>query len=143
GSQAIGEATELIRCGDADMMLAGGAYSIVNPLGLTGFSLLTALSRRNDAPQQASRPFDQQRDGFVLGEGAGILVLEELEQARRRSARIYAEVSGYGSTADAYRMTDSHPEGRGAIACIQGALRDSGLSPSDIGYINAHGTSTR
>jgi 3-oxoacyl-[acyl-carrier-protein] synthase II len=142
-SQAIGEATELIRHGDADIMLSGGSHTMIHPLGLSGFNLLTALSTHNQNPQRASRPFDLRRDGFVLGEGAGMLVLEDLEHARRRGARIYAEVTGYGSTADAYRVTDSHPDGRGAIACIQAALRDSGLAGSDIGYINAHGTSTQ
>jgi 3-oxoacyl-[acyl-carrier-protein] synthase II len=142
-SQAIGEATELIRHGDADVMLAGGAHSMIHPLGLTGFNRLTALSTRNEAPQKASRPFDRERDGFVLGEGAGMLVLEELEYARRRGANILAEITGYGSTADAFRVTDSHEEGRGAISCIQGALKDSGLPPEQIGYINAHGTSTK
>lgn len=142
-SQAIGEACEIIRQGDADLMLSGGAHSMIHPFGVTGFNLLTALSTRNDAPTKASRPFDLQRDGFVLGEGAGMLVLEELEHAKKRRAVIYAEVTGYGSTADAFRITDSHPDGRGAIACIAGALADSGLQPSDIGYINAHGTSTQ
>jgi 3-oxoacyl-[acyl-carrier-protein] synthase II len=142
-SQAVGEATELIRHGDADLMLAGGAHSMIHPLGVTGFNLLTALSTRNDAPAKASRPFDLHRDGFVLGEGAGMLILEELEHARRRRATIYAELTGYGSTADAFRVTDSHPDGRGAIACMRLALRDSGLGPDDIGYINAHGTSTQ
>jgi 3-oxoacyl-[acyl-carrier-protein] synthase II len=142
-SQAIGEATELIRHGDADVMLAGGAHSMIHPFGLTGFNLLTALSTHNDAPQKASRPFDLNRDGFVLGEGSGMLVLEELEHARRRGATIYAELAGYGSTADAFRVTDSHPDGRGAIACITQAVKDSGLPPSVIGYINAHGTSTK
>jgi 3-oxoacyl-[acyl-carrier-protein] synthase II len=141
-SQAIGEATEMIRHGETDLMLAGGAHSMIHPFGLTGFNLLTALSTRKDAPHKASRPFDKQRDGFVLGEGAGMVVLEEREHARRRGATIYGEVSGYGSTADAFRVTDSHPEGRGAIACIRQAMRDSGLAPEDIGYINAHGTST-
>jgi 3-oxoacyl-[acyl-carrier-protein] synthase II len=116
---------------------------MIHPFGVTGFNLLTALSTRNDAPQKASRPFDLHRDGFVLGEGAGMLVLEELEHARRRGARILAEITGYGSTADAFRVTDSHPEGRGAIACMQGALANARLGPEDIGYINAHGTSTR
>jgi 3-oxoacyl-[acyl-carrier-protein] synthase II len=143
GSQAIGEAAELIRYGDADLMLSGGAHSVIHPLGLTGFSLLTALSTNNAEPTKASRPFDLRRDGFVLGEGAGVLVLEELEHARRRGAAIYAELTGYGSTADAFRITDSHPEGRGAIACMQEALADAGLDPADIGYINAHGTSTQ
>ncbi|MGL4553085.1 MAG: beta-ketoacyl-[acyl-carrier-protein] synthase family protein [Gemmataceae bacterium] len=142
-SQAIGEATELIRHGDADVMLAGGAHSMIHPFGVTGFNLLTALSQRNDAPQKASRPFDLNRDGFVLGEGAGMLVLEELEHAKRRGANILAELTGYGSTADAFRVTDSHEDGRGAIACITGAIKDSGLSPDQIDYINAHGTSTK
>jgi 3-oxoacyl-[acyl-carrier-protein] synthase II len=142
-SQAIGEAAELIRHGDADLMLSGGSHSMIHPFGLTGFNLLTALSTNNREPTKASRPFDRERDGFVLGEGAGMLVLEELEHARRRKATIYAELTGYGSTADAFRITDSHPDGRGAIACIQGALKDSGLAASDIGYINAHGTSTQ
>jgi 3-oxoacyl-[acyl-carrier-protein] synthase II len=142
-SQAIGEALWLIRHGDADLMLGGGAHSMIHPFGVTGFNRLTALSTRNDAPQEASRPFDLLRDGFVLGEGSGMLVLEELEHAKSRRAKIYAELTGYGTTADAFAVTDSHPEGRGAIACIEGALRDSGLSPSDIGYINAHGTSTQ
>ncbi len=142
-SQAVGEATELIRQGDTDLMLSGGSHSMIHPFGLTGFNLLTALSTNNAAPAKASRPFDLHRDGFVLGEGAGMLVLEELEHARRRRAPIYAEVTGYGSTADAFRITDSHPDGRGAIACIQSALNDSGLKPAEIGYINAHGTSTQ
>ena len=141
-SQAIGEATEMIRHNDVDMVLAGGAHSMIHPFGLTGFNLLTALSMRNDAPQRASRPFDRDRDGFVLGEGAGMVILEELEHAKRRRATIYGELTGYGSTADAYRLTDSHPDGRGAVACIREALADSGLNPEDIGYINAHGTST-
>jgi 3-oxoacyl-[acyl-carrier-protein] synthase II len=142
-SQAIGEALWLIRHGDADLMLAGGSHSMIHPFGVTGFNRLTALSTRNDAPQKASRPFDLNRDGFVMGEGAGMVVLEELEHARRRRARIYAELTGYGTTADAFAVTDSHPDGRGAIACIEGALRDSGLAPGEIGYINAHGTSTQ
>jgi 3-oxoacyl-[acyl-carrier-protein] synthase II len=142
-TQAIGEATELIRHGDADIMLSGGSHSMIHPFGVTGFNLLTALSTHNDEPQKASRPFDLNRDGFVLGEGAGMVVLEELEHAKQRGATIYAEMTGYGSTADAFRVTDSHPDGRGAIACIQLALKDSRLNASDIGYINAHGTSTQ
>jgi 3-oxoacyl-[acyl-carrier-protein] synthase II len=142
-SQAVGEATELIRHGHADLMLSGGAHSMIHPFGLTGFNLLTALSTDNAEPAKASRPFDLRRNGFVLGEGAGMLVLEELEHARRRRATIYAEVTGYGTTADAFRLTDSHPDGRGAIACIEAALADSKLAPADIGYINAHGTSTQ
>jgi 3-oxoacyl-[acyl-carrier-protein] synthase II len=142
-SQAIGEAAWQIRHGDADLMLAGGSHTMIHPLGVTGFNRLTALSTRNDAPEKASRPFDRDRDGFVLGEGSGMLILEDLEHATKRGAKIYAELTGYGSTADAFAVTDSHPDGRGAIACIEGALRDSGLSPSAIGYINAHGTSTQ
>ena len=142
-SQAIGEATELIRHGDADLMLSGGSHSMIHPFGVTGFNLLTALSTSNEAPQKASRPFDLHRNGFVLGEGAGMLVLEELEHAKQRGARIYAELTGYGSTADAFRITDSHPDGRGAIACLAEALKDSGLPPTAIGYVNAHGTSTQ
>jgi 3-oxoacyl-[acyl-carrier-protein] synthase II len=129
--------------GDADLMLAGGAHSMIHPMGVTGFNLLTALSTRNDEPHKASRPFDLNRDGFVLGEGAGMLVLEELEHAKRRGAVILAELTGYGSTADAFRVTDSHPEGRGAIACIRRALADARLDPGAVGYINAHGTSTQ
>ncbi|MFO0429570.1 MAG: beta-ketoacyl-ACP synthase II [Planctomyces sp.] len=141
-SQAIGEAAEIIRRNDADVMLSGGAHSMIHPFGLTGFNLLTALSERNDSPQTASRPFDLNRDGFVLGEGAGMLVLEELEHAKARGAKIYGEIRGYGSTADAYRITDIHPEGRGAIACIKMALNDAEIRPEEIGYVNAHGTST-
>src|SRR5580704_15781513 len=141
-SQAIGEATEIIRRGDADVMLSGGAHSMIHPFGVTGFNLLTALSTHNNEPQRASRPFDRERDGFVLGEGAGMVILEELEHAKQRGARIYAELVGYGSTADAYRITDIHPEGRGAVACINMALRDAKLNPEDVQYINAHGTST-
>ena len=142
-SQAIGEAAELIRHGDADVMISGGSHSMIHPFGVTGFNLLTALSTDGDHPQKASRPFDANRSGFVLGEGAGMLILEELEHAKKRGARIYAELTGYGSTCDAFRLTDSHPEGRGAIACIQGALNDARLNPENIGYINAHGTSTQ
>src|SRR5204863_658090 len=109
-SQALGEAMEIIRHNDADLMLAGGAHSMIHPFGVTGFNLLTALSTRNDAPQKASRPFDLGRDGFVLGEGAGMVVLEEYEHAKRRGATVYAELAGYGSTADAFRVTDSHDE---------------------------------
>ena len=142
-TQAIGEATELIRAGDADLMLSGGSHSMIHPFGVTGFNLLTALSTSGANPQKASRPFDLNRDGFVLGEGSGMLVLEELEHAKQRGARIYAELAGYGTTADAFRMTDSHPEGRGAIACVAMAMKDAALRPEDIGYINAHGTSTQ
>ena len=142
-SQAIGEATELIRRGDVDLMLSGGAHSMIHPFGVTGFSLLTALSTHNDDPAHASRPFDLNRDGFVLGEGSGMLVLEELEHARARDAHIHGEILGYGSTADAYRITDIHPEGRGATACIQMAMRDAEINSDELQYINAHGTSTK
>ncbi|MEN6451949.1 MAG: beta-ketoacyl-ACP synthase II [Thermoguttaceae bacterium] len=141
-SQAIGEAVEIIRRGDADVMLSGGTHSMIHPFGVTGFNLLTALSTRNDEPTRASRPFDRDRDGFVLGEGSGMVVLESLEGAKARGAKIYGEVVGYGSTADAFRITDTHPEGRGAITCINMALADAGVGPSDVDYINAHGTST-
>jgi 3-oxoacyl-[acyl-carrier-protein] synthase II len=141
-SQAVGEATELIRCGDADAMIAGGAHSMIHPFGLTGFSLLTTLSQRNSDPTRASRPFDKDRDGFVLGEGAAIVILEEYEHARKRGAPIFGEVLGYGSTADAYRITDIHPEGRGAIGCMRQAIADAKLNLDEIGYVNAHGTST-
>ena len=141
-SQAIGEAFELIRRGNADVILSGGTHSMIHPFGVTGFILLTALSTRNDEPEKASRPFDRDRDGFILGEGAGMLVLEELEHAKRRGAEIHGEIVGYGSTADAFRITDSHDEGRGAIACMREALDGARLDPEDIDYINAHGTST-
>ncbi len=141
-SQAVGEASELIRRGEADVMLAGGTHTMIHPFGVSGFVLLTALSTSNDPPEKASRPFDRLRDGFVLGEGAGMLVLEELEHARSRGAKIYGELAGYGSTADAYRITDTHPEGRGAISCMKMALRDAGRNPEDVHYVNAHGTST-
>jgi 3-oxoacyl-[acyl-carrier-protein] synthase II len=141
-SQAIGEAVELVRRGDADVMLSGGTHSMIHPFGVTGFNLLTALSTRNDEPTRASRPFDRDRDGFVLGEGAAMVVLEELEHAKRRGAKIHGELLGYGSTADAYRITDTHPEGRGASSCIRLALQDAGIGLEDIHYINAHGTST-
>jgi 3-oxoacyl-[acyl-carrier-protein] synthase II len=141
-AQAIGEATELIRAGDADVMIAGGAQSMIHPLGMTGFCRLTAMSTRNDEPERASRPFDRDRDGFVLGEGAGIVVLEEYEHARRRGVEILAELAGYGTTADAYRVTDPPPDGRGAATAMRIALRDAGLNPEEVGYLNAHGTST-
>ncbi len=141
-SQAIGEATEIIRRGEADVMLSGGAHSMIHPFGVTGFNLLTALSERNDEPERASRPFDKNRDGFVLGEGAAMVVLEEYEHARKRGAPIYGELLGYGTTADAFRITDTHPEGRGAISCLNMALKDAGKNATDVDYINAHGTST-
>ncbi len=141
-AQALGEAAEIIQHGDADVMLAGGAHSMVHPLGVTGFILLTAMSTRNDDPARASRPFDRDRDGFVLGEGGGVLVLEEWEHARRRGAMILGELAGHCSTADAFRLTDSHDEGRGAIAAMKGAMELAEINPEDVDYINAHGTST-
>ncbi|MFI4876553.1 MAG: beta-ketoacyl-[acyl-carrier-protein] synthase family protein [Blastopirellula sp. JB062] len=141
-SQAIGEATELIRRGTVDVMLSGGAHSMIHPFGVTGFNLLTALSTSNDEPTKASRPFDRLRDGFVLGEGSSMIVLEELEHAKARGAQIYGEVLGYGTTADAFRITDTHPEGRGAISCMKMAMTDAKANVEDIGYVNAHGTST-
>ncbi|MDP8247983.1 MAG: beta-ketoacyl-[acyl-carrier-protein] synthase II [Candidatus Tritonobacter lacicola] len=141
-SQALGEATEIIRRGDAVVMLSGGSHSMIYPLGLMGFSLLRAISTRNEEPEKASRPFDADRDGFVIGEGSGILVLEEMEHARERGAEIYGEIGGYGASSDAYRVTDVPPDGHGAIAAMRAALSDAVLAPADIGYINAHGTST-
>ena len=141
-SQAMGEAYQWILRGDADIVLSGGSNSMVYPLGVAGFSLLTALSTQNDSPQTSSRPFDKNRDGFVLSEGAGALILEELSHALKRKARIYGEIVGYGSTADAYRLTDMDPEGSGAAKAIQIAMEKAGLEPHDIDYINAHGTST-
>ncbi len=142
-TQAIGEATAILRRGDADVMIAGGAHSMIHPFGVTGFNRLTALSTANEVPSRASRPFDAQRGGFVLGEGAGMVILETLEHAKARNATILAEVAGYGSTADAFRITDQHPEGEGAIVAMQEALADAHLTPADIQYINAHGTGTR
>jgi 3-oxoacyl-[acyl-carrier-protein] synthase II len=141
-TQAMGEATCLIRRGDADVMISGGCHSMIHPMGVTGFNRLTALSTRNDTCATASRPFDRTRDGFVLGEGAGMLILEELEHAKSRGAKILAEVVGYGSTADAFRITDIHEEGRGGIAAMRQALADAGMKPTDIHYISAHGTGT-
>ena len=141
-NQAIGEAAEIIRRGEADVMLSGGTHSMIHPFGVTGFNLLTALSTNNDDPTGASRPFDRLRDGFVLGEGSAMVVLEEYEFAKARGAHIWGEIVGYGSTADAYRVTDIHPEGRGAIGCMQMALDDAGIRPEQVDYVNAHGTST-
>ncbi len=141
-SQAIGEARELIKRGTCDVMLSGGAHSMIHPFGVTGFNLLTALSTRNDEPTKASRPFDRERDGFVLGEGASMVVLEELEHAKARGATIFGEIIGYGTTADAFRITDTHPEGRGGIACMKMAMQDAGIGPEQVHYVNAHGTST-
>jgi 3-oxoacyl-[acyl-carrier-protein] synthase II len=142
GNHAIGDAFRLIRFGEADVMIAGGAEAIIVPLTIAGFCAMKAMSTRNDEPQKASRPFDAARDGFVCGEGAGILVLESLEHAVRRDARIYAEVIGYGMTGDAHHMTAPDPEGDGAARAMTLALKSAGLAASDVGYINAHGTST-
>lgn len=141
-NQAVGEATEIIRRGEADVMLSGGTHSMIHPFGVTGFNLLTALSTNNDDPAGASRPFDRLRDGFVLGEGSAMVVLEEYEHAKARGANILGEIVGYGSTADAYRVTDIHPDGRGAIGCMRMALEDAGIAPEQVDYVNAHGTST-
>ncbi len=141
-SHAIGDAYYNIAYGMADVMLTGGAEATITPLGLAGFIACKALSKRNDAPTRASRPFDRERDGFVMGEGAGILVFEELEHARARGAHIYAEVLGFGATCDAYHITAPEPQGDGAARSMAIALRDAGLAPTDITYINAHGTST-
>ena len=141
-TQATGEALEMIRNGDVDIAIAGGCHSMIHPLGVTGFNRLTALSTRNDDPQTASQPFDLERDGFVLAEGGGAVILEELESARRRGVPILAEVIGYGSTADAFRVTDQHEDGRGGIAAVRLALADAGLGTDDIDYISAHGTGT-
>jgi len=142
GNHAIGDAARLIERGDADVMIAGGAEAIIVPITIAGFCSMKAMSTRNDEPEKASRPFDAARDGFVCGEGAGIVILESLEHAVRRDARIYAEVVGYGLTADAHHMTAPDPEGDGATRAMQLALNDAGIAPSAIGYINAHGTST-
>ncbi|HEY1686820.1 MAG TPA: beta-ketoacyl-[acyl-carrier-protein] synthase family protein [Tepidisphaeraceae bacterium] len=142
-TQAIGEATEILRRGDADVMIGGGAHSMIHPFGVTGFNRLTALSTLNENPCGASRPFDLNRAGFVLGEGAGMVILETLEHAQKRGAKILAEIVGYGSTADAYRITDQHPDGAGAVVAMKEALRDAELTPSQIDYINAHGTGTK
>jgi 3-oxoacyl-[acyl-carrier-protein] synthase II len=141
-TQAIGEARNLIRRGDTDVMISGGCHSMIHPLGATGFNRLTALSTRNSSYKTASRPFDRTRDGFVLGEGAGMLIIEELSHAKARGARMLGEVIGYGSTADAFRITDIHEDGRGGIAAMRRALEDAGLRPQDIDYISAHGTGT-
>ncbi len=141
-SQAIGEAFEWIRRGDAEVIMAGGSHSMIYPMGVAGFSLLTALSTRNSEPERASRPFDKKRDGFVIAEGAGVVILEELEHARKRKAHIHGEVVGYGSTADAYRLTDMDPEGKGAARALEIAMKKAGVGPQNIDYINAHGTST-
>lgn len=138
----IGEAWRMIKFGDADAFIAGGAESTILPMGMSGFSNMKALSTRNDEPERASRPFDVGRDGFVMGEGAGVLILEELEHAKARGAKIYAELTGYGVSCDAYHMTSPHPEGEGASRCIDMAMKHAKLNPEGISYVNAHGTST-
>ena len=141
-AHAIGEALRLIQDGDADMMIAGGAEAAITPLAMAGFGNMKALSMRNEDPKGASRPFDKTRDGFVMGDGAGIVILESLESADRRGAQILAEADGYGMSADAYHMTQPAPEGRGAQQAMRAALKDANVDAADVGYINAHGTST-
>ncbi len=141
-AHAIGEAWRMIRDGDADVFAAGGSEATVVPLGIGGFAAMKALSTRNDDPTRASRPFDKDRDGFVMGEGAGVVVLEELQHALKRGAQIYGEIAGYGLTADAYHMSAPHPEGLGATRCMKMALDKAGLNIQDVDYVNAHGTST-
>ncbi|MCA1957515.1 MAG: beta-ketoacyl-ACP synthase II [Nitrospira sp.] len=142
GNHCIGDAFRLIQDGRADVMVAGGAEAAVTPLGVAGFAAAKALSFRNDEPTRASRPFDRDRDGFVLGEGAGVVVIEELEHARRRGVRMYAEIVGYGMNSDAYHITAPPEEGEGAVRCMELAIEDAGIGKDQIGYINAHGTST-
>ncbi|MFI5244958.1 MAG: beta-ketoacyl-ACP synthase II, partial [Gemmatimonadales bacterium] len=141
-AHAIGNAARTIQCGDADVIIAGGSEAAVTPMSIGGFANMKALSERNDSPATASRPFDAGRDGFVMGEGAGIVILEELEHANRRGARIYAEIAGYGATGDAHHLTAPAPEGEGAQRAMRRALKDAGIEPSGVQYINAHGTST-
>ncbi len=142
GAHAVGEAYRMVRFGDQDAIISGGTEAPITPMGVGGFAVMRALSTRNDAPERASRPFDRGRDGFVIGEGAGILVVESLDHALGRGARIYAEIAGYGANADAYHMTMPAPEGRGAAQCMQLALADGEIDPLEVDYINAHGTST-
>ncbi|MBZ4687144.1 MAG: fabF [Clostridiales bacterium] len=142
GTNAIGEAFKLLQRGDADVVITGGTEAAITPMSFSGFCSMKALSTHNDEPQKASRPFDKNRDGFVMGEGSGILILETLEHAKKRGASIYAEIVGYGATADAYHITAPAPEGEGGARAMSNALKDAGLNPSDIDYINAHGTST-
>jgi 3-oxoacyl-[acyl-carrier-protein] synthase II len=142
GTHAVGQAFHMVRDSICDIMVTGGAESVVTPLAVAGFNAMRALSTRNDEPQKASRPFDKERDGFVLGEGAAVLILEELTMARERGAKIYAEIIGFGASGDAYHMAAPAPDGEGAVRCMQTALDDAGVRPSDVEYINAHGTST-
>ena len=141
-AHAVGDACEIIRRGDADVMIAGGSEAAITPMGVGGFAAMRALSTRNDEPERASRPFDRDRDGFVIGEGSGVLILEELGMARRRGARIYAEVVGYGMSADAFHITAPSEDGDGAVRAMQMAVRSAGIKPDEVDYINAHGTST-
>lgn len=142
GTHATGDSMKIIRRGEADVMICGGAESVICPLAVSGFAAAKALSTRNDDPEHASKPFDKERDGFVLGEGAGILVLEELEHAQNRNAKIYCELAGYAMTGDAYHITSPPPSGEGAANCMAGALKDAGMKPEEIDYINAHATAT-
>jgi 3-oxoacyl-[acyl-carrier-protein] synthase II len=141
-AHAVGDAYEIIRRGAADVMIAGGSEAAITPMGVGGFAAMRALSTRNDEPERASRPFDRDRDGFVVGEGSGVLILEEFESARRRGARMYAEIAGYGMSADAFHITTPSEDGDGAVRAMQMAIRSAGIEPAAIGYINAHGTST-
>jgi 3-oxoacyl-[acyl-carrier-protein] synthase II len=143
GTHSIGEACRIIQRAEADVMIAGGTESCITPLGIAGFAVMKALSTRNDEPQRASRPFDIDRDGFVMGEGAGVMILEELGFAKSRGAKIYAELVGYGMSSDAYHIAAPVPDGDGAIRCMRAALRDAGITERDVQYINAHGTSTK
>lgn len=143
GTHSIGEAFKLIQNGTTDSMIAGGTEAVITPLGIAGFSSMKALSTRNDKPEKASRPFDKDRDGFVMGEGAGIMILEEMENAMNRGAKIYGELIGYSLNSDAYHITSPGPGGEGAARCMAGAIKDAGIAPEEIGYINAHGTSTK
>ncbi len=143
GSHAIGDAFKIIHRGDADAMIAGGTEAVITPLGIGGFDAMKALSTRNDEPEKASRPFDIERDGFIMGEGAGVVILETFESAATRGAKIYAEIVGYGMTADAYHITAPSPNGEGAARCMQLTLKDAEINPSEVNYINAHGTSTK
>lgn len=143
GSHSIGDAFKIIQRGEADAMIAGGTEAVITPMAVGGFNAMKALSTRNNEPEKASRPFDSDRDGFVIGEGAGIIILESLEHAVDRGAKIYAEIVGYGMTADAYHITSPSPGGEGAARCMAIALKDGGIGPSEVDYINAHGTSTK